>query len=253
MIYINPVGGLGNMLFHIASIWTLAKDNGDDLCLLNIDEKINVLARYYQHNAPKYIFNRLHQINGNAPYQIKYPFQHIPLEYKNEHEYIGFFQCEEYFKHKRNEILELFRPADEFIERIEEYSHLFNNISLHVRRGENVGSPIHIPPSTEYYLNAISILPKDMSIIIFSDDLEWCRENFIDDRYVFIDDEDYIVIHLMSMMKHHIIANSTFSWWGAWMSEHHDKKVIAPEKWFGGKLLNQDIEMNIIPSDWIRL
>ena len=57
----------------------------------------------------------------------------------------------------------------------------------------------------------------------------------------------------MAKMKHHIIANSTFSWWGAWMSEHQDKIVIAPEKWFGGKLLNQDISMNIIPSNWIRL
>ena len=176
MIYIYPVGGLGNMFFHIASIWALAKDNDDELCLLNIDKKINDLYSHFKLlNAPKYkyVFNRFYTKDGGAPHSIQYPFHYVPLEYKNEHEYIGFFQSEKYFKHRRNEILELFRPADDFLDELNQYSHLFNNISLHVRRTDYVGSPIHTTQTIEYYQKALSMLPEDLSIIVFSDDLVW--------------------------------------------------------------------------------
>jgi len=260
MIYIYPVGGIGNMFFHIASIWSLAKDNDDELCILNINKKIHDMnndPRWNSKHAEKYnyIFNRIANKDGDSNFSQQYPFSYVPLTYKNEYEYFGYFQCEDYFKHRRNEILELFKPVDEFNVEINKYSHLFGNISLHVRRVDYVKlyPNIHIPQSMDYYNNALSHLPQDLKVLVFSDDLEWCKENFIGDRFIFIDEIDYIAIYIMSKMKHHIIANSSFSWWGAWMSEYVDKIVIAPTKWFGGKKINFSDNMRLIPNNWIKI
>jgi len=259
MIYIHPVGGLGNMFFHIASIYSLAKDNGDELCLLNIDKKIDELINDKRCNLKhandyKFIFNRFHKTTGNKTKQ-QYPFKHISLKYIKEQEYVGYFQTEEYFKHRRKEILELLKPSIEINNILEKYSDLFGNISIHVRRGDFAirYKGIHPTQSIDYYNQALNILPKDKKILIFSDDLEWCKTNFKDKRCLFIDEIDYISIYLMSKMKYHIIANSSFSWWGAWLSEYEDKKVVAPNNWFGGKKTGLDEIMNIIPKNWIRI
>lgn len=259
MIYVHPVGGLGNMLFHIASIYSLAKDNDDDLCLINIDKKIADLkndgrADMSHADVYRYIFDRFPQINGKFPI-IKYPFKYIPLEYKNNYEYEGYFQSEEYFKHKRSELLNLFRPNKQIIQIIDNYSNIYNNISLHVRRNDYVKlyPQIHVPQELEYYKKALDMLPKDLTVVVFSDDIEWCKNNFIDDRFIFIDEYDYICIYLMAKMKYHIIANSSFSWWGAWLCNINEKKIIAPKNWFGGKKKGFDINMNIIPNNWTRI
>lgn len=249
MIYNYPVGGLGNILFQIASIWALAKDNNDELCVLNVNKIIEDLKNNNRGNLT-YLFNRFPNITGHVNNVINHPFEYVPIEYKKEHEYVGYFQCEKYFKHRRSEILELFKPADEFNVQINKYQHLFNNISLHVRHGDYYGHPeIHLIQIIEYYENATSLLPKDLKILIFSDDLNWCIQNFIGERFVFINEIDYIAIYLMSKMKHHIIANSSFSWWGAWMSECNDSVVIAPKKWFGTNIPYGDI----VPENWIKI
>jgi len=258
MIYVYPVGGLGNMFFHIASIWALAKDNGDELCLLNFEQKIAELLNDHRCDVShaaiyKYFLNRFPNVNKEIKLRMIYPFEYVPLVYKKEHEYLGYFQTEKYFKHRRKEILELFKSADEFNSKINEYAYLFNNISVHVRRNDYVRlyPEIHPPQTVEYYNKALSVLPKDMLVIFFSDDLKWCKENFVGDRYVFVDEIDYISIYVMMKMKHHIIANSSFSWWTAWMSEHVDKIVIAPQHWFGIKAPYYDGD--IIPEDWIKM
>jgi len=259
MIYIYPIGGLGNMFFHIASIWSLAKDNNDELCLNNVDKKIYDLDnddRWDSKHAEKYryVFDRLPNKKGSYPI-LDYPFSFVPIKYQNERQYCGYFQSERYFKHRRSEILNLFRPSEEALNKVNEYKDLFENISLHVRRTDYVKlyPNIHVPQTTEYYSNALEKLPKDLKVLVFSDDLKWCKENFIGDRFVFIEEVDYIAIYLMSKMKHHVIANSSFSWWGAWMSEHQDKTIIAPKVWFGGRKSAFEKNMNMIPSDWIRI
>ena len=261
MIYIYPIGGLGNIFFHIASIWALAKDNNDELCLLDIDKKITALIndpRYYYNecnlrHAQKYdyIFNRFPQAKGYNLKSIEYPFTYTPLKYQKDYQYVGYYQSEKYFKHRRSEILELFKPSDEINIELNKYSDLFDNISLHVRRGPDILScgNIYIMPTMEYYDNALSYLPQDLKILIFSDNMEWCKKNFIGDRFVFIKEIDYISIYLMSKMKYHIIANSTFSWWGAWMSKA--EKVYAPKLWFTDSSGIKD--MDLVPENWIRI
>lgn len=253
MIYIQPVGGLGNMFFHIASIYCLAKDNNTELVLLNIEEKIQHLKNDkridLKHASDyNYIFERFTEYIGNKT-KINYPFTYKNLVFVDNHEYVGYFQSEDYFKHRRNEIIELFKPTEKFNTELDKYSNLFGNISLHVRRNDYVKlyPNVHPPQQMLYYNKALSLLPSDLKVVIFSDDLQWCRENFIGDRYVFIDEIDYLSLYLMSKMKYHIIANSSFSWWGAWLSEA--EKVIAPLNWFG----DNTPSTHIIPKNWIKI
>jgi hypothetical protein len=259
MIYVHPVGGLGNMFFHIASIYALAKDNGDELCLLNISNKINSLKndeRIDLKHADQYMYflNRFKEKIGDVN-KVNYPFEFVKLQYLKEHEYVGYFQSENYFKHRRNDILKIFEPSDEILNKVNKYKNIFGEISLHVRRGDFAVryNGVHPVQPIDYYSNALKLLPSNNKIIVFSDDLDWCKKNFIGDRYVFIDEIDYISIYVMSNMRHHIIANSSFSWWGAWLSEYDDKKIIAPKNWFGGRKKGLDIKMKIVPENWIRL
>ena len=253
MIYNHPVGGIGNMFFQIASIWTLAKDNDDELCLLNIEKLIENLINHpnnpiYHADKFRYVFNRFPNHTGVINNVIQTQFTYTPLNYVNETEYVGYFQCEKYFKHRRNEILELLKPSDEFNDDINKYKELFGNISLHVRRGNYVNWSAFDIIKMDYYQNAISLLPEDMKILIFSNDLNWCRQNFIGERFEFINEIDYISLYLMGKMKHHIIVNSSFSWWGAWLSD--DGIVIAPKLWFGD---NFEDGTDIVPTNWIKL
>ena len=72
------------------------------------------------------------------------------------------------------------------------------------------------------------------NFLIFSDDIVWCKNNFVGDKFIFIEgEEDYIDLWLMSLCNHNIIANSSFSWWGAWLNKNNNKTVIAPKNWFG--------------------
>lgn len=254
MLYINPVGGIGNFFFHIAAIWTLAKDNNDELTLLDVDRKINNLIHDGRINLShandyRYIFERFLEVKNFSGNKIGFAFEDLNISYLPNTEYCGYFQSEEYFKHRRPEIIDLFRPADSFLDKINSYEPFFGNISLHVRRNDYVKlyPEIHTPQSMDYYNEALSLLPQDKKVLIFSDDLPWCYENFIGNRFIFIHEMDYISIYLMAKMKYHIIANSSFSWWGAWLGE--SEKVIAPIRWFGNDINSE----NIIPKNWIKI
>ena len=116
-----------------------------------------------------------------------------------------------------------------------------NIISIHVRRQDYVHlQHVHVLQDNNYYKKAIDILTKkigkDYKLVIFSDDITWCKNNniFTNHNCYFVEgNEDYIDLYLMSMCTHHIIANSSFSWWGAYLNEIEEKLVVAPAKWFG--------------------
>ena len=104
----------------------------------------------------------------------------------------------------------------------------------------------------EYYENALNKLPKDIPVLIFSDDTEWCKKQdiFQPDRFLISESDNNLVdMCLMTMCSYHIIANSSFSWWGAWIS--NSKKVIAPKIWFGSHA-NLD-DRDLVPDSWERI
>ncbi len=136
-----------------------------------------------------------------------------------------------------------------------------NAVSLHVRRGDYVNNPkttaTHGVCTLDYYRAAIELIAERVqqpNFYIFSDDIAWVKDNLkIDFPHQFVDhnsgSESYNDMHLMSLCQHHVIANSSFSWWGAWLNASPDKIVIAPKKWFANKNNVNDL----LPVDWITI
>lgn len=203
-------------------------------------------------------------IKNNVKYlRDDQPFPQLPKGL-NEPIYLeGYWQDETYFREIRNILIEDFTPAVkpegynlQLLIEIESC----NSASVHVRRGDyvtNAGAAgFHGLCSPEYYESAIARLYEDQKIekfFVFSDDSNWTKTNLkFPTKAAFIDHNtgknSYIDLYLMSKCKHHIVANSSFSWWGAWLNENSNKCVIAPARWFasgGGE--------KIVPSDWIKL
>ena len=151
----------------------------------------------------------------------------------------GFFQTEKYFKHIEKQIRKDFTFKDEIKDECDDLIKQFTNpIALHIRRGDFIWNNAHHPPlSLDYYKSALELFDSDREVIIFSDDTEWCKEQklFADDRFAVAEGGDqFYDLCLMSMCDDFIIANSTFSWWGAWLANRG--KVVAPKNWFGEAL-----------------
>ena len=154
----------------------------------------------------------------------------------------GFFQTEKYFKHIEKQIRKDFTFRDDIKDECDDLIKQFTNpIALHIRRGDFIWNNKNHPPlSLDYYKSALEFFDSDREVIIFSDDTEWCKEQelFTDDRFAVAEGgNQYYDMCLMTMCDDFIIANSTFSWWGAWLGNRG--KVIAPKKWFG-KTLGHD-------------
>jgi hypothetical protein len=157
----------------------------------------------------------------------------------------GYFQTEKYFSHCRDLILNQFKFRDQYsdkassyVENIRESKNGANVISLHVRRGDYVHYPQHHPTcGTEYYDKAVSEIKSHIDspiFLVFSDDKEWCKTVFFGDEYIISElDNSYEEMCAMTLCDSHIIANSSFSWWGAWLNMKENKKVISPSNWFG--------------------
>ena len=151
----------------------------------------------------------------------------------------GFFQTEKYFKHIEKQIRKDFTFRDDIKDECDDLIKQFTNpIALHIRRGDFIWNNKNHPPlSLDYYKSALELFDSDREVIIFSDDTDWCKEQelFADDRFSVAEGGDqFYDMCLMSMCDDFIIANSTFSWWGAWLGNRG--KVIAPKKWFGETL-----------------
>jgi hypothetical protein len=151
----------------------------------------------------------------------------------------GYFQSEKYFSHIENEIRQDFTWRDDVWNMCKE---IFDNIipegksiSLHIRRTDHLTKPTYHPVlPLSYYEEALSKFDSTLPVLVFSDDPKWCNEQefFSDDRFLVSEGGDNITdMCMMSMCQYQIMANSTFSWWGAWLSE--SENVIAPKLWFG--------------------
>jgi hypothetical protein len=143
------------------------------------------------------------------------------------------------------------------LEVMQQISRSRNPVSLHVRRGDSaLAAEGKVVLPMEYYSDAISAFRKrlvDPTFFVFSDDMPFVKENLPrDPRMVFVDHNDTSAAHedlrLMSSCHHHILANSTFSWWGAWLNPRTDRIVIAPKRWF---IKADNHYRNLLPQDWM--
>ncbi|XPV67636.1 MAG: alpha-1,2-fucosyltransferase [Halarcobacter sp.] len=284
MILVNIIGGLGNQMFQYAYAYALKK-RGFDVKLV-----ISDFTNYNLHDGfvlDKYKISLqvadIHEIKKLNITKIKKKLSFLPfINYiseknllfdeknlsPNDNSFIeGYFQCEDYFKEFRDDIMNEFVQ----IERMSEYTYRIEQqirnsdvaISLHIRRGDyikdNNTNNIHGTCSLKYYEDAIKYFSnqyRDIKYYIFSDDIKWVQNNFKKYNFIYIDSVEKRLphedIYLMSLCHHNIIANSSFSWWGAWMNLNIAKEVIAPINWFNDKKL-QKLSKNIVPVNWKRL
>ena len=125
--------------------------------------------------------------------------------------------------------------------------------SLHIRRGDYVRlSQFHALQPIDYYQNSVNIIGEEYEYLIFSDDIEWCKNNFnfIKNKHFIEGNTNYEDLYLMSICDNNIITNSSFSWWGAWMNKNETKKVISPKIWFGEKNSHLNTK-DIYVKNWI--
>lgn len=187
---------------------------------------------------------------------------------KNYNFYDGYFQTYKYFDDYRKNILESFElktPLNDKNLEILEKIKSSDSVSLHVRRTDYLEKDelaIRGICDIDYYKRAVDFFEKKLTnphFFIFSDDIPWCLDNLnFQSKYTFVDINDassgYFDMFLMKNCKHNIIANSSFSWWGAWLNEHNNKIVIAPKIWMiRWNETEENAGRDLIPSDWIRI
>jgi hypothetical protein len=269
MIGFNALGRMGrfaNQMFQYASLKGIAKNVGADYCIPYHKESINdgignkLRTELFDSFDLKVNVGVLN--NGHAPV-VNERFFHFDEElFKLCPDHVslqGYFQTEKYFKHIEDEIREDFTFKDEILKPCKEMiSSVENPVALHVRRTDYLtNSENHFNLSLDYYSAALKHFDNDRNVIVFSDDPQWCKEQklFSDDRFLVSENTDNRVdLCLMTLCDDFIIANSSYSWWGAWLSTNKNKKVIAPFQWFGKTGYTKDHNTkDLIPNDWTRI
>jgi len=197
--------------------------------------------------------------------QDEFTFEKRILSVKNNTYLFGYFQTEKYFENIRKDLLTNFQLREELDNRnlnLLQQINATESVSLHVRRGDyvNAATSIHkILTPANYYKAAVEKIKQHIvspHFFIFSDDPDYVRAeySFLDDPVTFISNnvgtQSYRDIELMRHCKHHIIANSSFSWWGAWLNENAQKLVVAPGKWLNEKASNLS-PLDLLPSGWV--
>jgi hypothetical protein len=178
-------------------------------------------------------------------------FNFDPVPYREGMVLQGFFQSEKYFANYKKEVVKLFENRSK---RKYEFE---NSVSIHIRRGDYLNEFMcqFLPALPyEYYKAALDDLETKVKIdhiLVFSDDLGWCKETIKGERVIFVEgQEDYEDLYTMAKCTHHIIANSSFSWWGAYLNQR-DKIVYAPTRWFGPAIT--DDWQDVYCQNWIKI
>lgn len=282
MVVVKLNGGLGNQLFQYAAALRLALKHRAQL-KMDIRQFTQLLA----HTTPRQYELKHFAIRGSllppdtvwrrwwrrATLQPRltvikekhYHFDPAILGLGDNIYLDGYWQTAKYFSDVRQHVLDEFRvktPLTERSRRLSARMHASNSVAVHIRRGDYVANPTtrqyHGVCSEAYYAAAAQRLTQrvhDISWYIFSDDIPWCRQHLkLPGATTFVDhngpERAYDDLRLMSACKHFIIANSSFGWWGAWLSLSPQKIVIAPKRWFNTPAMNTT---DVVPSDWITL
>lgn len=230
-------GRLGNQLFQISCVISLA--------LKNNDEYIFPLWKYEKDFSLHGCFST--KINPTKKYQEPFfHYQTIPLtDTKNEIvDLCGYWQSNKYFQDYEGLIKSLLTPKNTF-------SIKYGTTSIHIRKTDYLQfQDCHPDLGINYYQKAMNII-KSKYYLIVSDDIPWCKQNFKGEQFQFSEADEITDLALQISCEHNICANSSFSWWGAFLNKNPDKIIIAPKIWFGEKL-NHDTS-DLCPNTWVRI
>ena len=243
---LGKYGRLGNQLFQIASTIGIALDNGLKFGFNNWS-----YAKYFPHLPIRDVsgFEEIGEGTFTHHELVVNPNYNIALK--------GYFQSEKYFA-KYADKIRLLLLFDHKIEDnlYRKWYHILskNPIALHVRRGDYVQLKTYAELKPLYYSIALEQLDQHIPVMVFSDDIDYCKQNLRFNRQVCYvegqsDIEDLIT---MSLCQHFVIANSTFSWWGAWLGEKNGSVVIAPPVWFTKSAPEKLDSRDILPDRWIK-
>ncbi|AXI53208.1 O-antigen biosynthesis glycosyltransferase WbnK (plasmid) [Pseudoseohaeicola sp. NH-UV-7] len=279
MIYSRLHGRLGNQMFQYAAARGLAARHGTQVVLdtrTALHRGEGVLTRVFdldvadpaplppaRHDAPlRYAIWRM---TGAAPAfkRERGLGYNSVIETWPDNVYLhGYWQSEQYFAHIAQDMRRqfAFRPPPspqnkQMAARIRDTL----SVSLHVRRGDYLTFDAHTICDQTYYGAALAQVAAPLdgtpTVFVFSDDPDWARDNLpLPYEKVVVDfngpDADYEDMRLMSLCQHNIIANSSFSWWAAWLNANPEKRVAGPSDWFGDPKLNNP---DILPQSWFRI
>ena len=256
--YLGKMGQLGNQMFQYASLKGIANNNGHEYCVPNHNELIvDVLGNRLRIELfEPFTMNGCNNnsVIGNGYVQEEgFTFnENIFNSCPDNISLVGYFQSEKYFKHIEEEVRKDFSFIDNIKTPCEEMIQSVSNpIALHIRRGDFLrNSGNHYNLDLDYYARALSLFDIRRNVAIFTDDPEWCRQQDIFDHDRFLiatGNTSYVDLCLMSLCSDFIIANSTYSWWGAWLANRG--RVIAPSKWFGPNNKHLDTK-DLYPKQW---
>ena len=278
MKVVKIFGGLGNQMFQYA-FGKLISADAYDISWFEESKNENVTPRQYELDVfnctPTILTKQQHKkiIQNNKILKIfgiktgLHKIKEQPANVYNQNYlkqnngfFVGYWQCADYYDSIRKQLLQEFTLKTEPNNKNKKIFDLINStnsVSLHVRRGDYVKlQETHGLCNLDYYNQAIDFIDKKVKnphFFIFSDDIKWVKKNLKTEHpCTFIDfnhDKDSVWdIFLMKHCKHNIIANSSFSWWGAWLNENQNKIVIAPKKWWA-----DGTQIDIVPNKWKRI
>jgi len=239
--HLGRLGRLGNQMFQYASLSGIAVRRGYEFGIppSKFEDEWRSHQLFEVFELPNLSKQNIKYLDvGNAPVVQErfFYFDEVLLnQCPNDVSLWGFFQSEKYFKHIENNIKEDFTFRNHILEPCKAIAAGFDNpVSLHVRRTDYLtNSANHNNLDLDYYEKALEYF-ENRQIIVFSDDPQWCKKQslFSDDTFLITESGDNTIdLCMMTFCSGHIIANSSFSWWGAWLA--NSEKVIAPSKWFG--------------------
>lgn len=254
---VQPIlkGRCGNQMFQIAAAIGYAETHRMDFFVPGQTADPDKWPVYFPHfptaGKREVITARIFTENG-------FGYQELPAA---ENLFLdGYFQSEKYFAHCASRVRNAFNTQWHYVPK--------HSVSIHVRRGDYLLHPGHHPVlGFDYYEEAIKLFLKEDSLThfeVFSDDMDWCIAQFnsinfpkATFNYNWHDAPNAIEtahqdLGKMSTCTHHIIANSSFSWWGAWLDGKPNKIVVAPKQWFGPALVHLDTS-DLLPKSWIKL
>ena len=285
MIITKCTDGLGNQLFQYALGRRLSILHHTDLFVDRTDFINNSLRRYCldYFNVQPYTIDNYKNFASQNPFfyaKLKLGFVKtikespgglLPIDVFSKNCFLkGYWGSEDYFSPIKEIIQKEFTIKDQLIsasfKKLKDELSVVNAVSVHIRRGDYLkpkNKVLFENLEAEYYTNAIARISahiSDPTFYIFSDDLEWVKNNFTFFKgYHFVNEhrqlKDYEELLLMSLCKHHIIANSTFSWWAAWLNLNRNKMVIQPEKWYTDSGLQKAYSLNyfLYSKNFIRI
>ena len=288
--YLGQFGRLGNQMFQYAFLLGLHSKYGYDIAIPPSNFK-NAWRQHQLFEAFKLVSFKKENMSYNDYLDIhstscikekQFHFdENLFNTAKDNIDYHGYFQSEKYFEHCKDLVRKNFEFLDPIRKKCLDFMKQFEGktvLSIHVRRGDNIGRPHEFPiPNEEYFRKCFEIIGDYDYAIVFSDDYEWCikqkmfspaniliskthdQVNYNKDENLMSNNSNLYDLCLMTMCDKHIIANSSFGWWGAWLA--NSSAVCYPNPWFGKshmENIHPDFEVminlkDLFPKNWVKV